>query len=411
MSVLKNLILCSDEKKDREEIKDILEGHLAHPKTTIKGAQYLFEEFIGELLEEKHVEWFLTDLFALVGMEIEGKEVSVGCLYFGNTQRKVEQNLHFAKLGRKLSDTLCRKINFGNEGFTNYREVIRVLRDELIGWTSGRFLEPVLIFTEALPCLTDIKILMMKYGAKMKTGAPLTAHEIYSKITKDKASKCFAVWIKPAASVRFYKNGTFFGQIMRLRDAGGWTTRNIGRIVEIVSEISKLVGLPLKEGVCRKWIIEPSISMSESRRGCTIVVVKKHIFNEWEKNWKKRNPRVACEAKHAPIDKELEYPSTEAEYENYLAQDGAVVISSEGELLGMGTYFKGSDNPGGRKRTASWLPKVQQCLTIVTSQDGPIYLYWPPRGKPTKRETAPGVRLDFISRHNSKAISTEQKSK
>ncbi len=391
---------------DEHSIKKILEAHIFHVKIEAsRGALDLFSECARGLLDADHIDWFLTDLIALVGMEVEGKEMSVGILYFKNgVPTDITEKLHFARLGRWLHDEATGKerLVFGNKSFTEYRKIIRRIREELIGWISGKFLEPVLILTgeDKLPRVQDIRILSTKEGTSV------TAHETYKEITRLWASSCFSIWVKPAATIRLYRNGDLFGQIMRLRDTGGWTTRYINRLVEIIRKISEEAEIPnISEATCRQRIIEPSIAMSESRKGCTIAIMEEGTFSQLESKWNNEGPEVACKALHAPIAEERRFPPTESEYENYLAQDGAVVISPDGTLLGMGTYFKGG--PGGRKKTAAWLPKVvSKCMTIVTSQDGPTYLFWSVPTENGARE-GKGVRLDFVPNNISKVIEVE----
>lgn len=392
-------------------IKPILEEHIVHVRSgPSKGADRLLMEGIDDLLGD-HSEWFITHLFSIVGMEVEGQEISLGLLYFkGAIPLDMAKKFKSAKLGRWVNLTETKKLHFGLEGFNNYRKIVRRVRSDLIGWVPGRYLEPVLVLTgeQGAPRVKDIKILLAKNAITR------TAHELYKDLTSF-SSDSFVVWIKPAGSIRIYRKGALFGQIMRLRDAGGWTTRHLERIVEIVEHLSKSAGIHIDSQTCRKWIIEPSISMSESRKGCTIVVMEKKTFNDLESRWqqeevsineleskcKHKEVTVACRAKHAPITLEQRVPATEAEYENYLSQDGAVVITPKGRLLGMGTYFRGG--PGGRKATAAWLPDViDKCMTIVTSQDGPIYLHWVPK-EGTAKEVK-GVRLDFLPTCESKPI-------
>ncbi|MFX1325768.1 MAG: hypothetical protein ACFE8N_12515, partial [Promethearchaeota archaeon] len=266
MSKIEAVISC----KDNDAIKTVLEAHLIHARHDVSiGAAQLFREAAKDIISSDHVDWFLTDLLALVGMEVEGQEISVGFLYFKNhIPTDTKENLYFAKLGKWLNKTVINELHFGQKGFSVYRKIVRRLRSELIGWITGNFLEPILILVsgkKGVPRIKDIKILMIQ-----DTNIT-TAHSAYSKITND--SNSFAIWIKPAASIRLYRDGTLFGQIMRLRDAGGWTTRHINRILDIIVEISKYVNLSIDKEVCRKMILEPSISMSEHRKGCTIVIM------------------------------------------------------------------------------------------------------------------------------------------
>jgi len=382
--------------RDESEWKRVLQDHLIHVRHIVSsGAEILFSKFKENFpLPDE----FLTYLFALSGMEIEGEEISMGFLYSNSLAPSFIRELPDAKLGKWLLRDLRSKVHFGIPDFATYRWIIREIRSELIGWTTGRFLEPLLVLTGTPPQISGIKIL---WG---KGNIPPTAHQTYSKLTE--TSDTLAIWIKPTASIRLYKKGSLFGQIMRLRDAGGWTTRHISRISEIVKQVSQYVGLNIDDDICRILIVEPCISMSESRRGCTIAVLKKDFFKQLESNWQDEK-KIGCKAKHSPTQEEQEHPPTEMEYENYLAQDGIVVITPTGQLLGMGTYFRGG--PGGRRDTAAWLPRVVgRCLTIVTSQDGPMYLFWPKEpndeGIRSSLGEVDGVRLDFIPREDSKAI-------
>ena len=371
-------------------VDPILDKHLVHVRLgTSRGPDELLRECIYGLLNT-HYDWFVTYIFSIVGMEVEGQEVSLGLMHFkGDIPDDLSERFKFAKLGRWVNVQKTEGIHLGLRGFSDFRKIVRKLRADLIGWAPGRFLEPVLIITsrdDGTPYIHDVKILTTK------TPVTLTAHELYKDLTKYNPDS-FMIWIKSAASIRIYRWGRLFGQIMRLRDVGGWTTRQVDRVIQIVQHAASVSGINISEQTCRELIVEPSISISESRRGATIVIMEEDSFNALESNWNRRGALVACKAKHAPLEEE-HGDVTEAEYENYLAQDGAVIISPQGKLLGMGTYFQGG--PGGRRDTAAWLPKVlEKCITIVTSQDGPIYLHWA-EGEGNQK-SGEGVRLDFIS--------------
>jgi hypothetical protein len=382
---------------DDPYVDEILENHIVNIKfNTSRGPNDLLKKCILDLLP-KHLDWFVTYLFSIVGMEVEGQEISLGIVYVKEDTPDFSGGFKFAKLGRWVKAQKTDGLHLGMEGFSDFRRIVRKLRSDLIGWAPGGFLEPVLILTsgaDGKPHIQDVRIISKKIPHAF------TAHAVYKDLTNDNHNS-FVIWVKTAGSIRVYRRGKFLGQIMRLRDAGGWTTRSIDRMVEIVQHSAKIAGMNIEETVCRSLIVEPSVAISESRRGTSIVVIEEATFNTLESNWNVPGELVACKAKHAPLIYEQEDTVTESEYENYLAQDGALVISPEGKLLGMGTYFQGG--PGGRRDTAAWLPKViEKCITIVTSQDGPIYLHWAEGEKGKKR--GEGVRLDFIPTSDSNPI-------
>lgn len=387
---------------DDKSADPVLDRHIIHQMVgTSLGANDLLRGAISDFLGS-HNDSFLTYILSIVGMEVEGQEVSLGLILFkGDIPENLSERLRCAKLGRWVSEQTVVGLHLGSNGFADFRRIVRNLRSDLIGWAPGRFLEPVLILTcnDDTPFIRDVKILTTTVTEA------LTAHELYEELTSFDGNS-FVIWIKPAGSIRVYSGGKLFGQIMRLRDAGGWTTRHVDRLVQTVQFATQMVGMHISDDICRRRIVVPSISISECRKGSTVVVMEEKSFQTLELNWNRKGVLVACKAKHAPVVNEQEVEVTEAEFENYLAQDGAVVISPTGNLLGMGTYFQGG--PGGRRDTAAWLPtRVERCITIVTSQDGPIYLHWAVEEDGEK--IGDGVRLDFIPTHKDHPIQLDPK--
>jgi len=218
-------------------------------------------------------------------------------------------------------------------------------------------------------------------------------------------------------------DGELRAHVMRLRDVGGWAARNVDSIQKYVSLRSPDTFLQRYPDVCREKFIYPAVALSEMRKGGSIYVLSE---DSWEKlraahelqNHDKcshRNGIPWCKGMKQRAASEHDLPGDcnisdlcEPELLLYLAQDGCMVVSEEGKLLGAGNYFVG---PGGRRNIANFICSNFSGVALVVSQDGQLRFYsrWIPTHEEDKSNGVdeknyeshaqePGgryVRLDF----------------
>lgn len=303
---------------------------------------------IGE--REDKIRQILTTLLNLVGTEIEGREISFGVIIADSKESVCCRDA-------AINDSLNEYESFGSYGFETIRKIVRYMHRRLLGWTPGYYEQPIIICDINSLSVSGLKILTTI------TSDSHTPHEAYKKLTQNR--KCIGIWVKPAGSVRIYGEGRFIGQMMRLRDAGGWAIRNVNDIYEYVKFRSEGPMLASNMDLTIDYFIYPAIAMSEERKGASIYVVPKDKWNDDEGKIVAGFPHKFTTPINITSIKETEFMV-------YLQQDGCIVLSQEGHLLAVGNYFKG---PGGRKRIADYVCKLWGAQAIVVSQDGPIRFY------------------------------------
>lgn len=329
----------------------------------------------------------LNTLFNLAGTEIEAEEISCGLILTNNTEADNIGSLSPALIHSSYKQEETSTIGSGDAD--TIRDVVDYMKEKLLGWTPGHYEQPVIVCDAKSLEVKCLKILMTV------TRNTHTPHEAYIALTENQ--KAIAIWVKPAASIRIYGKGRLLGQIMRLRDAGGWAARNINDMCECVKDHS-VKGTILADDpeFIAEYFIYPAIALSEERKGGSIFVVPKDT-------WRRKKKEMVSGATYEfneeiPIKDNIK----ETELKVYLEQDGCVVLSAEdGCLLAVGNYFVGH---GGRKSIANDVcQKWHGTQAIVISQDGPIRFYSSEIKKSHgrgKEKTHKYLRLDFF-RHSS----------
>lgn len=373
-----------------------------------RGVQGLFNNF-SPLMFEHIMHPFVCYILSLVGMEIEGRELGFGFIVAGTDQAQKEiwdfqtkkgilriPSIN-AEVGLDLSD--LKKYH----GYRQFRRMIRKLREELGGWIPGGHLEPVLLMDHHYA--QKGVFLLDPTDEKSQHFSCSDAYRVVCQIPD-----VYAVQIKPAGTIRLFKEGKLFGQVMKLRDAGGWTTRHFDALHSFLLERLKICRLmgnltssdasQTREDELSK-IILAFLSLSEKREGASLYVIPKARLVKMQNQQQeggKPNSLIHGEESENDGDIVLSHRGkgnkdariknmSDPELECYLRQDGAVIIDEDAQLIGVGAYFHGS--PGGRKRTANWVvsskkhtyfiegiageKETQYPVALVLSQDGTIY--------------------------------------
>ena len=411
-----------------------------------KGVQNLFNDFCPLMADDSRHP-FVVYILSLVGMEIEGRELGFGFIVAGTGKAQggiwdfktdigiLRTPSIDAEVGLNLSN-LGEKFQGRYEGYRQFRRMIRKLREELGGWIPGGHLEPVLLMDRHYA--QKGVFLLDPTDEKSQHFSCRDAYCVVCRIPD-----VYAVQIKPAGTIRLFKEGKLFGQVMKLRDAGGWTTRHFKALHGFLKERLKMCGLmgnltssdasqTRKDELSK--IILAFLSLSEKREGASLYVIPKarlvKMLNQTQGGDQPNRLLLGEDPKndgdivlkHRGKDNQdarIENMS-DPELECYLRQDGAVIIDESAQLIGVGAYFHGS--PGGRKRTAQWVvnskkhtyfvegtagnEKTQYPVALFLSQDGTIYccspfLPWIDDDKSYLREDQDNPefmmhRLDFL---------------
>jgi len=208
-------------------------------------------------------------------------------------------------------------------------------------------------------------------GVKLLSGTQQkSANNVYKDWTYgEQPIAQMAFWVKPAGSIRIYAHGKWLGQIMQLRDTGGWAVRDVEVLTDFVANLVARIWKTENGSHSRPWIakvVERALALSERRRGGAVYVMNRDVCDRLIS----REPTHKVSHPHGRIER-----MSETELSCYLEQDGAVVVDPSGNLIALGSYFRAA---GGRKKTAEDLAQSEEkfpLLAIVVSQDGPVYLY------------------------------------
>ena len=329
---------------------------------------------------------FLT-VFNLVGCETEGREHSMGIL-ISNDAPPSDRRAAIHPLVEEWDEN--GPLILGAWEFEPLRRVIRNLQQGVLGWTPGSYAQPIVY------CAPDKNFTVTGLGLNLTSGRSAnratraatlyTPHQSYCSMTR--RGNHLAIWIKPASSIRLYARGRLKGQLMRLRDVGGWAVRNVDKLQQYVSSHSPKTFLCRQPQVCREKFIYPAIALSEMRVGGSIYVLPadawdKELLKEHElqNNFKcaTRNGLPWCKgvrqralSTHNLLGECKIADLCETEFMVYLAQDGCMVFTEDGRLRGAGTYFVG---PGGRRKIANFICSSFRGVALVISQDGQIRFY------------------------------------
>lgn len=354
---------------------------------TYKGIPVPIKQFIESHLRQHYCHSLLVYLLNLVGTEIEGQEVSVGFVLtdqgtlldtprLGCVEAAISMSVREALHDMHLSLPITPAYDGGPDAvegqvLATYRSVLRRLREVVLGWTPSDYDQPVLLLRpdngelQKSPLrICAIRLLRGKHHR--------TANDVYRSWTSGQQGHGAraAFWIRPAGTIRVYSQGHWVGQIMRLRDTGGWAVRDVSHLTRLLDSIVTRMWGSCKSQPRKVWLrklVESALALSEKRKGGAIYMMSESLLT------KTKPTGITSRTIHR-----LDVPNvtvgalSETEFACYLEQDGAVVVAPSGKLLALGNYFHGA---GGRKKTAEELAGTQKLLALVVSQDGPVYIY------------------------------------
>ena len=299
----------------------------------------------------------LTYLLNFQGLEIEGNEVSLGVILdLNNNHRsaKVSAFISPSILDSAIKDNIHFDLSTALE---SYRGVMRYMREKVLGWVPGDIHQPLLYLDKAFK-IVGVEILDADLNANLSYKRKINNRDLV-----------FGFWVKPTRSLRIYDKTGWIGQIMELRDTGGYAARNLNHIISFSNAVFKNCWKMENDFPFMKLLIEACIHLSELRRGCAIYIMDHDTWN-----------KVRAQKRPVHIPDTIGTPSkTRKIWDNpvellcYLDQDGATVISPSGDVISFGAYL---NSGGGRKNTAKEITRDnQKCLALIVSQDGPFYIY------------------------------------
>ena len=301
-----------------------------------------------------HIDQFTKVFLRLLGSEVESREIRLGIL-IGPTP----------DTGTPLVQTEELLESEGNAaGFGDPRRVVRVYRQRIVGRANGTLGQSSVLVEPS-----DGRILGL-YRVSTPT-MPRNTHQQYEMITEDLSYS--AIWLKPAASARLYREGRFVAQVIQLRDGLGWTIRIIDDLlVDIERAIRAKTGLDPDARLLRT-VVEVACELSELREGGSVYLVRDAAALADLAGESGKGPQLVSiyrpERGGLPL-----YTWDHEAVINLLSQDGAVIVALHGsQLLASQAYFSG---PGGRRQIAQSIccNDVVPVAAVVVSQDGPLYV-------------------------------------
>ena len=369
-----------------------------------------FYRLTGECKIPKDREWrealesFFTFLVNFSGLEVEGRELSVGFLLLGpddddDPTRLIvgDRELPLAVISPFLASSdekLRAALSLFPADFRQVRTVVESMKKRGLGWTPGATGQPVLAYQLQGRRKIVPKTIFLLPKPVNGLGTDRAYRDLSSGRWKHRRGnrrklQGFAAWIRPTNAIRVYAGGRLAGEVMRLRDAAGWAVRNLEDLsTRVLPRVLRGEGffrkrhwaksrLETRREVIEQKILYPLLHLSERKEGGTLCFLSKSSYLARNTEGTKH-----CLVSHGEKRNFFTIPSNELEV--YLAQDGAVAVDrSNGNLLGVGCYFKGK---GGRKGIAADVaadfPETEDQplsgdggLAFVVSHDGPIYVY------------------------------------
>jgi hypothetical protein len=220
------------------------------------------------------------------GTEIEAQEISLGML-FVPYQKNLKSMWEEAAISRSVCGKWTRHIKgrdilaFDKKAL---RKIIRMVRDEILGWAPGIYEHPFLVFTYDE---RDPSRYIRLFGVFILSCAPSTVDtgRAYLEISK---GNNLAAWIKPHGTVRFYHGGQFLGHIVKLRDTNSWALRSLSHLHCYLRSKHPLAAL--KGGIPPVFgeiatvqgeldtVIFPLLAVSEEKKGAALYVVHRSWF-------------------------------------------------------------------------------------------------------------------------------------
>lgn len=333
-----------------EGCRDRLESCLGDPG---RGASRNIVDRVAGFVE---VQYFRSVFLRLAGSEIEGREVSLGVVVYGGEER--------IGIGSPFQSVeVCELLDSEVLALSSPVEAPRVYRQHIVGRAAGGLGQHVVLVNALTKRIS---------GLYFPTLQASSEQELYSSITLDE--RYVAVRIRPRCSARIYRKGSCCAQVIRLRDGLGWSIRLIPELSRGVNSALKFkVGDEMTPAVIGR-VLQEILDLSERGEGGALYIMKKSTFDDLRTRGRETNPETGTIANARVQQPWNLLQSPHPRLRDLLAQDGAVILSPEGSVLGSSVYFHG---PGGRRQTAkaTCAPthgQGQEAVAIVVSQDGPI---------------------------------------
>lgn len=310
-----------------------------------------------------HIDQFTRVFLRLLGSEVESREIRLGVLVGPPPVT-----------GVPLVQTDEVVVTDGEgAAFADPRVAVRVYRHRVVGRANGTLGQSSVLVEPSSGRILGL------FRVGMPT-MPRNTHHQYELITED--SRYSAIWLKPAASARLYREGRFVAQVIRLRDGLGWTIRIVeDLLVDIERAVRAKVGVA-PDGRLLRTAVEVACELSEMREGGSVYfVADAEVLADMAGESGKGPPLISIyrpERTGLPL-----YTWDHEAMIDLLSQDGAVIVALRGsQLLASQAYFSG---PGGRRQIAQSIcgNDAIPVAAIVVSQDGPMYVAGaPPAGDP-----------------------------